>query len=452
MSRHILPFTVFLLISCVSRPTPLSPTPTEAPTSAPPAEAATSTIPPPTPTPDIRDVLRDGVESVLGVQAYDADPLREQANTPEEEAALLAAIPPEEQTRFLQRYVEAQAILNNVEEMRETAHNPLDCSRGTHLAINAVNLQLTTWLTNYWGPPNFELLAREAGVPGPSETPYAIIECNHPEGGLQQIEALRAESEDRIVTEEGAAEAVASTLLRDLFHRTFGEQLQTRVEFEQGYPTQLIVYDSGTGEVVGSDYYPFEITQENVQGIVDRLYSDVFDGRPPYTFVFRAPAGFALSSDQSVPVVGTIERLSNISGVINGAVHQLMGSYPLGSAEGRDGTTIAETFAIIAERELFREFITTNYPYLASSGPYSDTYASWFERRFDGEGRHINFPQPFSDAPPLDPREVYGENDLGHAVFELRNCGIERGQTLGEFFDTMKEVDTADQVYAALSH
>src|SRR3990172_4853210 len=66
-----------------AEPTPMA-TPTAQPTAL------------PTPSLSLLAILRDETGTVLGLPAYDAEVLRRQAQTPEEEAALLASVPEEE--------------------------------------------------------------------------------------------------------------------------------------------------------------------------------------------------------------------------------------------------------------------------------------------------------------------------------------------------------------------
>jgi len=439
--------------ACGEAPQPVGPTITPEPIQ--PVSTEVATISPtetiePSPTPDIRDVLREGIESVLGVQAYDAEELQERARTPEREAELLAAVPSEERAAFLEEYLEAQTILDNREELRELAQSPNVCSPDVHsVIIDAVHPSLSIWYKAWGrnpGQQEYERLLEGNGLPGLSERPYVIIECGNLEESFQRIETLGAEKEAQLVAEEDAAEAILADMLRNLFSRTFDGQMSTQVEFEQTRFTQLVTFNSKTGEVLSSDYYPIELTQDNIQATIDELYRAVFNANPLYMPRVMSVSGFARDSSQQVPVVGSADRLSSAEDIINGAVHQLIGPYPLGSAEGTEGSTVTETFAVIAERELFREFLSAEYPQAAAS----EFYAKKFERLFDSEGRHASLPKPTSDN-PLDPALVYGANELGHAIFELRNCTIDQGMSLGDFFTMMKDVDTAEKVYSALN-
>jgi hypothetical protein len=115
----------------------------------------------------------------------------------------------------------------------------------------------------------------------------------------------------------------------------------------------------------------------------------------------------------------------------------------LGNGTGNDGQTIAETFSIIAERELTQRLFETTYSYR----PYRQEYLRiLLLDELDENGRHL--PRYWDGEG--DPVGIYGANELANAVIDLRNCGIERGQTFREFFEMMQPIDTAEEVYSAL--
>jgi hypothetical protein len=178
----------------------------------------------------------------------------------------------------------------------------------------------------------------------------------------------------------------------------------------------------------------------------DRL-SEVLTESPAYPFVTRQLGGVSLSGDPDVPVLVSIDSpFWSARYVLAGAVHQLIAPYPLGNGAGSDGLTISETFALVAENELFRHFIETALPALLTDPFYLTEPATWF----DADGRHV--PPALIDLQTgtASPLAVYGANELGWAVIDLRNCTLDRGIILREFFETTRDMDTREEVYSAL--
>lgn len=398
----------------------------------------------PSPTPDPLDPLRERVYAVLGTP-FEAESFRiENAKTAEQEALLLASIPEGDVAAAFNDYLDAYRIIGNVPEAQRMVKDRVIglCDPGSYMAIDPATLVIAN-AYKIWGESIADLdVELEAyGWPNTSERHYIIVDCDDPQSraaGVQEADAMAAESERRIVSDENVAETALSEMLRRVFSDSFGVDLPIQVEFSRTTFSELRIFDSDR-RLVAVEY--FDIAEMG-QDMASALWN-VFDQDPRYEFERRYVGGFALSTDPAVPVgVATEIRTGAVPAAINAAAHQLIAPYPLGNGEGSDGRAIAETFSIILERELTRSLVETYYN---SGRIYQGAYAGISDQGFDGAGRHL--PGPPSQR---DPDGVYGSGPLAQAVFELRNCGLDRGQSIGEFFDRMKDVDTAEEVYSAL--
>jgi hypothetical protein len=395
----------------------------------------------PTPTPGPLDQIRERVYAVLG-NPFEAESFRtETAKTTEEEATLLASVPEGGLGAVFNDYLHLFSIPKNLDAVTQSIQDRDSCTPGSYIAIDPISLAEGSAF-KVWGEgvADLDSSLESAGLPNTSERHYVIDDCDDPQSraaGVQEAEAMTAESERRIVSDEDVAEAALAAMVRGVIRDSFGVELPSQVEFSGATFSELRIFDSSR-RLAAVEY--FDIAEMG-QDMASALWN-VFDQDLRFEFERRYVGGFSLSPDPAVPVGVAIEGSTySLPAAINAVAHQLIGPYPLGIGEGSDGRAISETFSIILERELTRRLVEAHY---GDDWSRRD-YAELLNHGFDGAGRHLSLPPT-----KRDPDGVYGSGPLAQAVFELRNCGLDRGQSIGEFFDMMKDVDTAGEVYSAL--
>lgn len=424
-----------------STPSPLQASGIPSATDAP-ASTATST---PSPTPDPVSGLREGVARVVGVQPYDAELLTtEYAKSPEVEQELLTSVPFEERAEFLAGYLNGPSAIGLV---REFALDPGMCERHSYMAIDPTTLEGSSWY-DVWGPPPdsfWEHLPPEWVVH--LDNPL-VFDCDNQTATLQALDSFESEAQQRLVHDEDAAEAILAAMLDDLFRGMLGQETDPVIEFETFWPTEVVISRADTGQVSDTSYYPIDIRDQDIQDIVDDLYLNVFGADHSFNFRIHSVNALMLSSDPSVPLVAQAGGMLSVPTLINLLAHQLIARFPLGSAQEPEAATIRMTLATIVEREMVRRFLQENYPdglprYMLD--PTSCDYC------FDPDGRHISRNLPDLSSPSEAPNRVYRSSELGLAMFDLRNCTIDLGLPLSDFFDHMSSVQSADGVYSELA-
>jgi hypothetical protein len=158
----------------------------------------------------------------------------------------------------------------------------------------------------------------------------------------------------------------------------------------------------------------------------------------PYRSLLSDSNVAALATDPTVPIIVEANGFWGFPGLMNGIAHQIMASNPLGQVMDPDIRTIEASVAIILERELSRDFLRIFYP-----DALQDPSVSYvFSGELDDQGMHLPRPvNPFVD-PAGDP--------LSRSVFDLRNCTIAQGLSIGEFLDLVRDMAGPDEIYAAL--
>lgn len=408
--------------------------PTAEPTEEPTAE--------PTQTPETPEGLIAELYSLFE-GTFEAESFRaEHSKTPEEEAALLEEIPPADRPEFAHDYIILRTALDNLSGLHNSVDDPVMCAATPPngpmyiviedpVVYNLTDNHEAVWHLWFppWGPLPAELNREE----------YIVLYCGDKPAAHAEIEHHRELIEQRRVDEEDRAEAAFSEILRGLFHDSLGVDFPVQMEFSDvPFFMQIMVYGTD-GQFVGSVYSDFDVFLGK-----DAQFTEFGRAHPEYTFSYRGVPGASLSSDPAVPVaVSTDDPIYTIKTALNSSVRQLIGAYPLGNGTGNDGQTIAETFSIIAERELTQRLFETTYSYR----PYRQEYLRiLLLDELDENGRHL--PRYWDGEG--DPVGIYGANELANAVIDLRNCGIEWGQTFREFFEMMQPIDTAEEVYSAL--
>jgi hypothetical protein len=333
----------------------------------------------PTPTADPLDLLRSRIHELLG-DPYEAESFRaENAKTPDEEAALLAAVPLADRAEFAHDYLILPTALDNLSDLHNFVEDPVMCAATPPngpmyivvedpVVYNFTDNPEAIWHLWFpqWGPLPPELNREE----------YVVLYCGDKPAAHEEIEHHRELLQQRRVDEEERAEAIFSEMVRDVIHDSLGVDFPVQLAFNDEYFAQILVYDAD-GQVVDSLYFDREATVGH-RGALEELFQEDLG----YDFSFRLANEFSLSSAPSVPVaVFTADSLYTLKDMANGAVRQLIRAYPLGNGTGNDGQTIAETFAIVAGRELFRRFLETNYTLQARFAGLPCAVISWRVRR-----------------------------------------------------------------------
>jgi len=420
----------------LSLQTPKVPTSTPRPPSIATPSATQVDEPALTPTPNPLLLIREAIGEVLGAPRLTSEIVEQQyGRTMPDGAWLLSSLPEEQHASFLADYLGIPADLLLLGEAEKMAAEQERCPARADLVIPLTPDAFV--ITHDW---------RTRMDLGPPETAYdfpkIIIHCDDPVPGLRLITERRAALEASIGAEEDLAEAIMAHMLQDLFLESFGRRLPVRIELEPASATQIFVYARDSGEILAADTYPIEVTDDNRQTLVDRLSSEVFLSHPTYDFRIRESAAFAVDPGAPGPVIVTVNGVWTIPAAINGAAHLLPAESSAAAPLGMDQRSILETVAIIAERELWRQLLSSHSE--LARGAVPDLV---LETQFDRNRLHIGLPDLVS---PDDPMQVFGANQLGHRMFELRNCTAERGQGLREFYDRVKTIATGEDLSAAL--
>jgi len=429
---------VVLLLFITSCTHPATPTerPPGTPSHSTSQAARPSSTPPPSPTPEIRAVLSQGSAAVFGAEAYDpADLAALYAATHGDEQALLAQVPPEQRSAFLLNYLSIPSFLSMLDEIPALVLNPDQCPSRGYLLVPTTIGQLSpvpygrSEVVN-WGPPEQVL-----------GWPMIAILCGEPDEGLRQVVTLREETVPQLTAQEHVSETVLSWMVQEFLRAEIGDTLDLRVDIVPASATQLTTYNAATGDILASDYFPLAVEGDHWQSVHDRLHHDVYGPHPPYYFYLESVLGFSIGDDPAVPIVATLNGVFTLSAALKAAAHRLLVSPEAGLIADHDEATVIETFAIIAERELFRDFLTAYYPDLAN-GLLGRTLP------FDHLGHHIELPELEED--PTSPRGVYGASELGHTIFNLRNCTVDSGMSFHEFLDLVRGVTAPQAVKTEL--
>jgi hypothetical protein len=366
------------------------------------------------------------------MQPYRAEALRaERAGSADDEAQLLGAVAPERRAQFLRDYL---SLLWNESVLLEIDSGRM-CPVHHYIAIDPDTLEVASWNEMYWGPPP-ERFWEELPPGWGADLEYPIIiDCDNPGQALPLIETYYAQ---RLRDEEATAEAI----LANMMHEFLAEQLRVdttiAVELEASPVLTVILYRTDVGPAEGVvQYYPWEGGWEAVQTAQQEVDAAVASAGP-YRSLLSDSNVAALATDPTVPIIVEANGFWGFPGLMNGIAHQIMASNPLGQVMDPDIRTIEASVAIILERELSRDFLRIFYP-----DALQDPSVSYvFSGELDDQGMHLPRPvNPFVD-PAGDP--------LSRSVFDLRNCTIAQGLSIGEFLDLVRDMAGPDEIYAAL--
>lgn len=268
---------VSLMVMLTAACTPVAPPQDQLPPS-PSHSLPPTTTPSPAPTPDVLLALSQAASAVLSADPLDTDALAAQSHSVHtDDTALLEQVPLQQRPDFLLDYLSIQTHLSIIDEVPSMVQDPNKCPSRGYLIVPTTDRDASPVpygrpeIVN-WGPPE------EA-----YDYPIIAILCDQPEEGLQQVQALRAETASLLTAQEPLAEAVISGMLQEFLQTALGEALPVRVDIVPTGILQLTTYNTETAEILASAYYPFPSDDDLWHAVYGSLASGIYSQYPRTT-------------------------------------------------------------------------------------------------------------------------------------------------------------------------